>query len=83
MLAPVAVDQAAARCPCGQESLGGTVKLANTARVSPSARSARARSAGTRHRIPRDERLASQPPVVTSSQEVPTHPDEILHDAVH
>ena len=46
----------------------GTVKLANTARFSPSARSARARSAGARHRIPRDERLASQQPVVTSSQ---------------
>ena len=52
----------------GPSTHAGTVKLANTARFSPSARSARARSAGARHRIPRDERLASQQPVVTSSQ---------------
>ena len=64
-------------------ALHGTVKLAKTARVSPSARCARARSAGTRHRIPRDERLGSQQPVVNSPEQVPTHPEEILHNAVH
>ncbi len=50
----------------------GTVKLAKTARFSPPARSARARSAGARHRIPLDEPMGSQRPVVRRPQQVPT-----------
>ena len=50
------------------DDLGGTVKLAKTVWFFSSARSARARSAGARRRIPRDERLGSQQPVVNSSQ---------------
>ncbi len=61
----------------------GTVKLTRTGRFSSSRPSARARSAGARHRIPHEERLPSQQPVVNRPQQMSTHPEEILHEAVH
>ena len=60
-----------------------TVKLTKTAHFSTLSPSARARSIGENHAIPRDERLGSPQPVLHSPQEVPTHPEEILHDAEH
>ena len=61
------------------DSNDGTVRLAKTARFSPSAWSARVRSVGARHRIPRDERLGSQQPVGGSYHGYRFPPDIISH----
>ena len=60
-----------------------TVKLTKTAHCSTLRPSDRARSIGESHAIPRGECPGSPQPVLHSPQEVPTHPEEILHDAEH
>ena len=40
-------------------------------------------SAGTRHLTPHEERAHSQQAVVDRPQQMPAHPKEVLHEAVH
>ncbi len=44
---------------------------------------ARASSAGTRHRLPREERLRTQQSVVSCAKQMSTDSEQILDDAVH
>ncbi len=43
----------------------------------------RPRLAGTRHRLPLDERLASEQAVVSRSKEVAADPEEVVDDSMH
>ena len=61
----------------------GIVKLTRTVRFFPSRPSARARSAGARHRIPFDERSRSEQAVVRRPQQMAADPEEILHEPMH
>ena len=50
---------------------------------SPIERPPRPRSAGTRHLLPLDERVASEQAVVSRSKEVAADPEEVVDDSVH